>query len=383
MLCSEIRPPFKRPRLLIYRDYDIKILNMTEKTEQRILHEPDSTPQVVVSIQGFDHTPFNVQVTPRMALGISQTLALPSQHKLLYLEEMGNTYTQGEKRGKMLRNGFRQTIISDFLTRDLGRIPTEYELEARIADFFVSDDKTLVESGRIPLAFIQRYFLYQELDRLREIHDLQVILETHSPQVNPQLLKQEARMREAMAGVSHEWNAGNFSQALATHKAWYLTRNTLQYNREPEINEDWKKIIKAALRDKQPSALVGVFGGTHVVPLITKLQSSFSHAPVRLVGTYLDSGNSPELIIDKSVRNRQTPPDIIYARDMLIKKAVGRDLPTYFVNGDGLYTYVSRFEDIMQDLLEFADTLSLKDIVDVCHRQDFMGSFRTQYPGKY
>lgn len=165
--------------------------------------------------------------------------------------------------------------------------------------------------------------------------------------------------------ATSDWEAGRFAQSMENARAWGKNRLQSCNLREKDINDELKGIIRSLLRQPDGGALFILFGYTHET-IVPALQRSFSHGePVEFTTQLYVPEDSPELVMDRKLRNGEAVDDLVLARDRLFKDILNKGIRR-FSKGRELAMYMLKNEDAMNGILRFVNTRSLEAIRELC-----------------
>lgn len=346
--------------------------------------EQEPQPKVRVRFHGWRHHPLSIQAIQHVRSDISEYFEQSSGRNTIFLEAPTLTHAEAKRESKFMEQyGGAHSLIAGILRRESGRRPTHEEVFKRRAQIASSDLGTILREKLIPDRDIQRYYLQESLDELKQRYNFEIKVEGHSRGV----VNKVKRLYEERSRFSHDaihaWHEGGFSNAVENYKKFFiLDARAIDLRDEETTNDFRKRKVRDLLRDKTGGSLFILYGLKHL-PMISRLQGKVKDtSKVKFEGKNFGSDNSLIERIQSYIEKGEAVPDSLYAQEFFKSEILMHHALQHgvFEKKKDLVTFTKNYESIFAIADQVASSLSLAEIRYLCESKTDVVEFLRAHP---
>lgn len=339
--------------------------------------EGESTAPIYIVQNLASHGSINIQGEEKTASIIADVFSRTSGKKIIYAENFGGTDKEADGDRRLIQS--RGPLF--YFTSRLEGTTDQKRVRTRIEKFSTPSDGQLVDRNIVGFNNVGRFFLFRGLQRIRDSGvNFDYAFEGHRPQILRSLIAQQAEVtRAGNTGVT-KWYEGNFDAGVLAHQDWFDKRLELQTQREPEIHAQLNTLVAEIQNERSGGVLCINAGFTHGSFIEELRQFRFKPGITPIFEEHLAvPENMPELVIDQALRRGQRVDDIVYARDLLLKRGLEQMINDAMQRGK-TYVLGRNFESITNMVVDIVNGLSLEDIRRHCEQRQAFTTFARQFP---
>lgn len=300
-----------------------------QKQEMDLSREYEVSPKAIVHFHGIHHFPYNLQAIEHIIPAVVSVFERTRGKRTFLMEHFGLSHKGARFNEDLIRReGFR--------------------------NFFVGLDSTLFDRT-----------LFERLHQVQEQFDFEFRFESHSDAVHRSLLAFDGQIIRYSEQTQGAWKQKNFTKAIeGVELVVGVLRREKPY-REREGVEELKELAKKLLRNPAGGAIFLLFGGTHE-SLLNPLERRFNHGePIIFDRTIFLPAGWPREEIYRRIDRNEPIPEVLHARDLLFSMMQG-ELFSFFNNKGDLNFFSAHFEEIIGEVIQVVNALSLEEIRKIC-----------------
>ncbi len=342
---------------------------MQEGEQSAIGKEQEPRSKVSVLFIGYLHDPLNVQVSGQIGHLIDNHLQNAPGRTILFLENADmRKATISMFRDQVKKNGLLASFVNGFSSQGTKL----WDVQKIIMETSGSDINTILKNHLIPEDKLFRYFVQQELERLRQEWGLEVENESHSKPVHERIIALREGYKNG-GDATRSWELGDLEGGLDSWKKYYQAIYQAMVIRDPEIINDLGAITRKLMKDKEGGSVIILFGGSHSA-LVDALKRKLG--PKASVGfnkvNLMPSDQSDEKILSE-LRMKVAVDDITYAQD-LFRYCMTEHLRLLFLRRSDLATLANNWQTINECVIKVTNSLTMEEIQRLVEsRGDFTG----------
>lgn len=338
--------------------------------------EPGSAIPIYIVQHGSNHGSLNIQGPERVKGVVADVFGKTLGKKIVYGESFGGTDEESSRNRRLIR---AKGLMFYAAARMVGSVD-EGKVRPRMFAFSAPDQQ-LVDRRVIDWNNAHQFFTLKRLQEMRDGGlDFDYVLEGHRQQSLRKLSAQQASLNGGLKAGVAKWYSGDFDAGVEANKYWFRDRLKFQNTREPEIHTQIGDLVAEIQRDPNGGALFINAGFTHGSFIDRLRESRFKPTFSPVFEEHLAVPvNTPELVIDQALRRGEAVDDVLYARDMLLKRGL-EQLGNDAARGGKLYVFGQNFETITQVIVDVVNGLSVANIRKHCEQKQAFSAFLSQFP---
>jgi hypothetical protein len=334
--------------------------------------EHEQKPKVLFTAHGYIHEPLNLQGVPEILDAFGKHLEMHEGKKVLYLEAVGLSPEKARllQRG-IDKRGFKLFTIETMLAEKLGRLPKNNEIKDisyRIEHRVNNDVKRILDLGLLPIDDIQQYFLFSGLDKLRAIHNFDIVHEVHGQSVITDDDILDRQNSEFSIKAPESWDKGNFDNALKEIKNAYSSVMQSGILREKDMAAQLQEITESLSQQAKGGSLFVLVGDAHL-PIVEAIRRNLGdQVSVRYQRNIGINENVQFGRIASGIRSGELASDETYMQALIVELVLNHVLNQSIIQGT-ISTVAANYQSLFHKMQTVASGISLEKGRELCEKQ--------------